>query len=319
MQQEPKNDIKNELQDAAPTDNSTKGSTDQSPDNAMPAAAAPRKTHRAPFWGDVVIMILVFFLSQFAGALICNSIGILPHSLTPEEPLSQGLPEQDVTTLQSRYIACSFLFAMILSFMALAIYGKWRGWGKMITLRTPGWASPFRLLCAYALMWCFSIAIEPFAALLGEAPDQAMSGGWLLLSAVIIAPIFEETIFRGYIAGTLRKAYGPVAAWIISSILFGLAHGVPSTALTASFSGLILCFCYLRYRSLVLAIILHAMNNATACFMMSIGMGDSSARDVIANDQIYWAVFGLCLSISIIAIARMWQEIKSLESNKYRH
>lgn len=319
MQQEPINDIKNEQQNTASTDNSAKGSTDQSPDNAMPAAAAPKKTHRSPFWGDVVVMILVFFLSQFAGALICNSIGILPHSLTPEESLSQGLPEQDMATLQSRYIACSFLFAMILSFIALAIYGKWRGWSKMITLRTPGWASPFRLLCAYVLMWCFSIAIEPFAALLGEAPDQAMSGGWLLLSAVIIAPIFEETIFRGYIAGTLRKAYGAVAAWIISSILFGLAHGVPSTALSASFSGLILCYCYLRYRSLILAIILHAMNNATACFMMSIGMGDSSAREVIANDQIYWVVFGLCLSISIIAIARMWQEIKSLESNKYLH
>lgn len=312
MQNKTTKDTKNKQQTTAPTDNST---TSSQPENVTTKSSS----HRAPFWADIVVMLLLFFLTQFAGALICNTIGISP-SLSPlTEESSQGFLEEDVSMLQSRYVACAYFFAMILCFIALAIYGKWRGWGKIITFRTPGWAFSFRLLSAYILMWCFSIAIEPFAEMLGDGPEQLQSGGWLLVSAIFLAPLFEEVLFRGYIAGTLRKAYGAVTAWIISSILFGVAHGIPSTILTASFSGLILCYCYMRYRSLIFAIILHTLNNATACFLMSLGLGDTTARETIANDQIYWAVYALCLSVAIIAIARMWQEIKQLESNKYLH
>lgn len=278
-----------------------------------------QKRNRPPFWVDIVVILFIFFFSQFAGSLISNSLGLAPTSTIAGEATQTGEPGDDFTTLQTRYIACTYFFAMILSIIALSLYRKLRGWGKILSFKAPGWASPFRLLTAYILMWCFSITLEPFAEMLGSAPELMQQGGWLLISAIFIAPIFEEIVFRGYIAGTLRKSYGTIAAWIVSSILFGLAHGIPSTILTATFSGLILCYCYLRHRSLVISIILHAMNNATACFLMSLGMSDTTTREVIANDQVYWAVYALCLSISIIAIARMWQEIKSLESNKYIH
>ena len=307
MQQEQIKDLNNEP--------STLEKTAENPTSPV----AKKSSHRAPFWGDIVVMILLFFLSQFAGAIICNWIGISPSSNTLEESLAHDILEDTFTALQSRYIACSFAIAMVLCFITLHIYRKLRGWGKIISLRTPGWSYPFRLLCAYILMWCFSITIEPLAGMFGNGPEQILSGGWLLLSAIISAPLFEETLFRGYIAGTLRRAYGTLAAWIISSLLFGLAHGTPSTIITASFSGLILCYCYLRYRSLLFAIILHAMNNATACFMMSIGLGDSTIREIITNNQVYWAVYAFCLSITIIAIARMWQVVKTLKSDKYLH
>lgn len=298
------------------TDNSGNSATD----NKIQEALSPKKReHRAPFWADIIVILSFFFLSQFAGVFICNLVGISTTPSDPTEELSQSTLEELSTTLESRYIACAFFFAMIVCFILLAAYRKWRGFGKMITLRKPSWSSPYRILSAYILMWCFSIAVEPFADMLMDSPEQRQQGGWLLFSAILVAPLFEEILFRGYVAGTLRKAYGATTAWIVSSILFGLAHGSLSAALTASFSGLILCYCYLRYRSLTMAIILHAMNNATACFLISVGLNDVSARDVIANDQIYWAVYALCLSVAIIAFVRMRQEIKALESNKYLH
>lgn len=278
-----------------------------------------QKRNRPPFWVDIVVILFIFFFSQFAGSLISNSLGLAPASTIAEEAIQTNEFGDDFASLQTRYIASTYFFAMILSIIVLSLYRKIRGWGKILSFKAPGWASPFRLLSAYILMWCFSITLEPFAEMLGDAPDLLQQGGWLLISAIFIAPLFEEIVFRGYIAGTLRRTYGTVVAWIVSSILFGLAHGVPSTILTATFSGLILGYCYLRHRSLVISIILHAMNNATACFLMNIGMSDVTTREVINNDQVYWAVYALCLSISIIAIARMWQEIKLLESNKYMH
>ena len=149
--------------------------------------------------------------------------------------------------------------------------------------------------------------------------DQSMlgGGGWLLISAIFLAPFFEEVIFRGYIAGILRKACGVTVAWIFSSLLFGIAHGTPSVIVSATVSGLVLGFYYMRYRSLSLVIMLHAMNNATACFLHTLGLSDTTIREMLGGGEIYWAIYALCVSISIIAFARMWQVMREHENNKY--
>ncbi len=272
--------------------------------------------HHAPWWLDVVVVILLFFASQFVGSFICMLIGITP----PDSALftSEDIDTQiEASSAQAKFIACTTIFAMILCLGFMAFYSRRRGWEKPLSFRTPGWASPFRLLCGYMLLWIFTIAIEPVADKLPGSQDVLGSGGWLLISAVFLAPIFEEIIFRGYIGGTLRKAYGATAAWIISSLLFGIVHGIPSVILPATLSGLVLGFYYIRYRSLILVITLHAMNNITACFLSSLGLEDASLRDMIGDDRIYWVIYALCLSIFIIAIARMWQIVRELTKDKY--
>jgi hypothetical protein len=46
-----------------------------------------------------------------------------------------------------------------------------------------------------------------------------------LLMAVLLAPIVEETIFRGYIYPVIAKSWGVVASIFITGALFGLLHG----------------------------------------------------------------------------------------------
>lgn len=279
-------------------------------------ASAPNRKYKGAWWADLIAILCAFFFSQFAGALICFALGITP----PEEHLFTDSHSDEAIVAaseQSRFIACTTLFAIIICIGFITIYKRIRGLERIIQFRTPGWASPFRLLCGYLLLWCFSIAIEPLTLMLPGDQNMLGGGGWLLISAIFFAPFFEEIIFRGYIGEILKKSCGFTVAWLVSSLLFGIAHGTPSIIVSATVSGLVLGFYYLRYRSLVLVILLHAMNNTTACFMHTLGLSDTSIRELLGAGNIYWAIYALALSISIIAIARMWQVMRELNKNKY--
>lgn len=267
-------------------------------------------------WYDVLLFVLMFLASQFVGAFIAVKLGIMPADTALFESNDFEIVEAAEHT-QARFVAISLFLAMVLCFIMLRTYRFIRGWKLKPSNKVPGWASPFRLLCGYLLLWCISIAIEPITALLPEAQSNIGSGGWLLISAVIIAPFFEEYLFRGYIAGTLQYAYGSVVAWILSSIIFGVAHGQAQVMVSATMSGLVLGFYFLRYRSLVLATMLHAMNNLTVCFLHTFDADDLTLRQLISNDTTYWSIQIICSLICLIALTRMFFIIKGVKNEKY--
>lgn len=267
-------------------------------------------------WYDIVVFILMFMASQFIGAFIAIKLGILPADAelfeSPDFEIVEG-----AEFLQARFVAISLLLAMILCFTMLRIYRRIRNWKLKPLRRIPGWASPFRLLCGYLLLWCLSIAIEPITSLFPESQSNMGSGGWLLISAVLIAPIFEEYLFRGYITGTLQYVYGPIVAWLLSSVIFGVAHGQPAVMVSATLSGLVLGFFFLRYRSVILAMLLHAMNNLTVCFLHTFDAEELTLRQIIGNDKIYWAIQIVCAIISLAALVRMFFIIRGIKNEKY--
>ena len=280
---------------------------------ATPEAA----TARGIAWWDVVVVMIVFMLTMGLGGVISTMLGIR----LPGEAYTTSF-DADVlelaASMQARFVAISYAISMVLCLAVLWIYRLFRGWSSLISFRVLGWASPVRLLFGYLLMWCMSIAIEPLASLLPGDQEGLGGGGWLLVSAVLLAPMFEEIIFRGYVAGALRRLYGGLTAWVASSILFGLVHMVPSVVVTATFSGLVLGFLFLRFRSLVLVITLHAMNNITACFLRSVDLGDMTFREIMGGGKIYWGVYALCVVISVVALVRMARVVKGIKSDNYQ-
>jgi membrane protease YdiL (CAAX protease family) len=91
----------------------------------------------------------------------------------------------------------------------------------------------------------------------------------------VVAPICEETFFRGFVFGALSRVpmriggrNGSVAfAAIVTGILFGLAHtgsANPEYLVPLGFLGLILCLVRYRTGSLYPCMALHSFNNALA-------------------------------------------------------
>ncbi|MDB5178400.1 MAG: putative metal-dependent rane protease [Patescibacteria group bacterium] len=90
-----------------------------------------------------------------------------------------------------------------------------------------------------------------------------------LIALVLLPPILEETIFRGFIFPALSKRMGVVWGAIFSSVIFGVAHWQANVSIYTFVLGLLLCFMYVRLRSIVPGIFLHMANNYLAFLALS--------------------------------------------------
>ena len=84
----------------------------------------------------------------------------------------------------------------------------------------------------------------------------------MVVFAVFIAPLVEETFFRGFIYPVFKKyTVGPYAA-ICSSLLFGLVHLHVGSLVPLVILALLLCRVYERTGSLIVPMVIHSGFNA---------------------------------------------------------
>ena len=272
-----------------------------------PTMKEPRRRRVA--WYDFLVIMLIFLLSQIAGAMLVLGLGV-------ESPADDLLLNERVDIREgamrelAAVMAVNFFSAMFISVVLVIAYLRMRRIRVNVKFFAKGWAKPSRLLAGYVLLWCFSIVSEPLVELLPSQNIVMGSGFWLLITTVVFAPFFEELLFRGYILGTVRSRYGIIAAWLLSSALFGAVDGEPSAVLSAAISGLVLGYYYLRYGSLVQVILLHAMNNLTVCFMMSIGVAEKSISEIVASEAIYWTIYVFAAIISLYSLGVMIRQLR---------
>lgn len=282
---------------------------------AHPSAASSRKPLLSG-WLDALVAVVILFVAQLIGGVLCVALGVLP----PTEILTTSFDSEVLeraASLQARFVAITYLISTILGFALLWLYARLRRCRAGLEFGSKGWGTPIRLLNGYLLIWCITIALEPLSELLPGDQSALGSGGWLLLSAVVLAPLFEEVVFRGYVASSLRRSYGGLVAWIGSALAFGLVHLIPSVVLSASLMGLVLGYFALRYRSLWLSIVLHAMNNATACFLRTVDMEDVTVKELMGGDTAYWVLYAVATVIALTSLVRMGKEICRLKSDNY--
>ena len=56
-----------------------------------------------------------------------------------------------------------------------------------------------------------------------------------LVSYTILAPVFEEVVFRGVLYSTLRRRWNAPVAMVVSAFIFALAHGYGTFGLVTIF------------------------------------------------------------------------------------
>ncbi len=93
-------------------------------------------------------------------------------------------------------------------------------------------------------------------------PTTWWGGVSVLLALVLVAPVTEELLFRGWLLQDLKEQYGARRALVWSSLLFGLVHVEPTAVLYATLGGLVLGAVALRTKSTLASIAMHAGVNA---------------------------------------------------------
>jgi uncharacterized protein len=125
------------------------------------------------------------------------------------------------------------------------------------------------------------------------------------IAYVVIAPITEEFIFRGFILQRWAAKWGLRSALVVSSILFGVLH---ANFLGLSLFGVVMGVLYIKTRSLIIPIACHALNNLLASGMGFLSSGaetrTTSAVNTLEQLRSGWWVGVLLMSISLPLLLR---------------
>jgi CAAX protease family protein len=123
---------------------------------------------------------------------------------------------------------------------------------------------------AYGLL--LNMAGLQVQASLQQLLDQLKSPWWFAVGAAVVAPLVEETFFRGFVYGGFRKRYGWVRAAVFSSILFALFHGEWTAFLPIFLLGMIFAYLYERSGAIWPGMVLHVTNNSLTLLVVFLAL-----------------------------------------------
>jgi membrane protease YdiL (CAAX protease family) len=93
--------------------------------------------------------------------------------------------------------------------------------------------------------------------------------GIIVFSAVIVAPVAEEILYRGVLLSVMVRHIRPWKAVLLSSLFFGLLHGNLMATPALTLAGILFSCGYLQTRSLVTPITMHVVFNAANLLLMA--------------------------------------------------
>ena len=173
-----------------------------------------------------------------------------------------------------------FAFGVLVKYYVIIILLKWisnktyeQKFKHHLSLRDFGYAAliilAFRMVFDNSLtLWINNIAMPDF---INEAFDElAVSPIILIISVAVVAPIYEEIIFRGILLKGMAKKMNPTVALVVSAVFFALVHMNIPQGINAFLLGLVIGFIYLRTESIYLSIFAHFINNVLALSVSSL-------------------------------------------------
>ncbi len=105
---------------------------------------------------------------------------------------------------------------------------------------------------------------EKLAKQLAEmiSPDANISLGLLLFTIAVLPAVCEEFAFRGFVLSGLRHTGHKWRAIIVSSIFFGLTHGLLQQSLVAGLVGVVIGYLAVQTGSILPGVLFHMVHNS---------------------------------------------------------
>ncbi|MDP4625656.1 MAG: CPBP family intramembrane metalloprotease [Akkermansiaceae bacterium] len=115
--------------------------------------------------------------------------------------------------------------------------------------------------------------VQDTVVIFQEEKDMVVVG-LMAFAAMIVAPICEEIVFRGYLYPVAKKFAGPWLAAIASALIFSAAHGSMSALLPLFVFGVVLVALYEFTGSIWAPMAVHCLfNSATVAIQMLVRFG----------------------------------------------
>ena len=120
--------------------------------------------------------------------------------------------------------------------------------------------------------------------LIGVEMSGMLHNPWGILAVGVIGPIAEEVVLRGAAQGWMHQhGVAPMRAILVAAFLFGLMHLNPAQIPFAMLMGIVLGILYWKSGSLVLACLLHILNNSMVCLLANVCGEDFSLVECLGG------------------------------------
>ena len=140
-------------------------------------------------------------------------------------------------------------------------------------------------------------------ALLDVVPPLAASSPldtvFLFVGGVLLAPFYEELVFRGVALNTYSKLRSPIFAVVFTAIIFAFIHGSLAQGLAILPMGIVLALVVLKTGQLWTAIVVHALHNLVALIAGQFGMYEAGGTPLVG-------LVGLAVAILAVLVAVKW-------------
>jgi membrane protease YdiL (CAAX protease family) len=181
-------------------------------------------------WWAVVFVVLVYYVSQLFGGLLVSLYPALKHwsNAQANNWLNNSVGAQFVYV----FLAEAFTIGAIYLFLRHYKLGF-----RSIGLRRPRWSDPLFGLAAvpaYFLLYFVAVGVVSYFVPSLNVNEQQQIGFtsvhgaaqliMTFISLVILPPLTEEIMVRGFLYGSLKKGMPTAAAVIVTSAIFASAH-----------------------------------------------------------------------------------------------
>ncbi len=153
-------------------------------------------------------------------------------------------------------------------------------WSTALRLGAATLAVALPVLSVISLLWTFVLeqlnlphAPQDVVAIFANTRSPLIIGAMLLV-ACVLAPVYEELLFRAGLYRFCRQRLGRGAALVISGAAFGALHGYWLSFLPLAALGIVLAMVYEATGSIRVPIIAHSLFNLNTVLMLLSGLQD---------------------------------------------
>ncbi len=215
-----------------------------------------------PGWPEIVAGLVVFavFLLGFA----------LAFNLLPSDPVLQGVVGSTAGGVAG---VGGLAAAFALRIRSLSPFGFRRVLPRWLAVAVVVGIGGYGLNCIIQQVYAEAFGYDDTQGILHAAARGGVVPFLLsLLGGAVFTPFGEEALFRGVVANALSR-YGAWAGVGLSSVIFGLAHGVSVILPIAIMIGALTALLFRRTGSIWPGVVLHCVYNASNSVGSVLGIG----------------------------------------------
>jgi len=229
---------------------------------------------RVPWgWGDLVLLVAIAISGTFVvSLLLIKGFALAGISFRQVQDIAG---DRNLFLILNQALLSVVLLLYLAAQMRHSFHAPfWRtiGWRPLQTGQTPRAAAYLGLIfsgCMLAMLVSLSsAAFKSNTKMPIEQFLQDRRSALLLMSlGVLLAPVLEETVFRGYLYPVLARSFGVNAGIVVTGTLFGLLHasqlwgGWAQIALLVVV-GIVFTYARARTHTVVASYVLHVSYNS---------------------------------------------------------